>query len=79
MKNGRKLPSLRVFCRDFECLHVPVQWAKICKNGLQLAKMGQNGLYFQTFTIQLAQIVPNGLSFVQSGSKWAKMAENGSK
>ena len=79
VKNGRKLPSLRAFCRDFECLHVTVQWAKICKNGLQLAKMGQNGPHFQRFIIQLAQIVPNGLSFVQSGFKWAKMAENGPK
>ena len=60
-------------------VHVPVQWARICKNGLQLAKMGQNGPYFQRFIIQLAQIIPNGLSFVQSGSKWAKMAENGPK
>ena len=41
--------------------------------------MGQNGPYFQRFIIQLAQIIPNGLSFVQSGSKWAKMAENGPK
>ena len=79
MKNGRKLPSLRAFCRNFECPHAPVEWAKICKNGLQLAQMGQNGPSFQIFTIQLAQIVPNGLSFVHNGSKWAKMDENGSK
>ena len=79
MKNGRKLPSLRAFCRDFECPHAPVEWAKICKNVLQLAQIGQNGPSFQIFTIQLAQIVPNGLSFVQNGSKWAKMDENGSK
>ena len=40
----------------YECLNIPVQWAKICKNGLQLAQMGQNWPSFQRSIIQLAQI-----------------------
>ena len=45
------------------------------QNGLQLAQMGQNWPYFQRSIILLAQIVPNGLSFVQNGPKWLKMGQ----